>query len=424
MPPTKKRQRAERNLKRLTEQTVQKLPVKRRKQYMAWDVGTDAARGLGVLISPTGTKSYRVVFYYPGSSKPHSMHLGRVGEMTLAEARERANAARKRAREGLDPKADDVSKSADFKSAVEDYVRDFQIGKKSNATALECQRILLKACAEWHHRPVGTIRAQEIGQLMRSIRDGDGNGTKPRRYQANKVFGLLRTFFAWCTKPDVGKIKTSPMVGLDKPFDGEKSRERSFNDDELKAIWRAANKLGGVEGRFLKALLLTGKRKGALSRMKWEHVNAAWFWEPPASESTKNKHLLPVPLSALTQSVIGKRQSQGYVFPGPTEHTHYIDDGVLHRKVRRESKIADFFPHALRHTAETKLAGLRIPPHIRDLLFDHQRKYERERGSGARYDHHTYGDEMREAIEKWAGYVADLVQPKLVSTRGNPTMRE
>jgi len=76
----------------------------------------------------------------------------------------------------------------------------------------------------------------------------------------------------------------------------------SFNDDEIKAIWRAGNKLGGVEGRFLKALLLTGKRKGALSRMKWEHINTDWFWLPPASESNKNKRLLPVPLSKLRVS--------------------------------------------------------------------------------------------------------------------------
>ena len=224
----------------------------------------------------------------------------------------------------------------------------------------------------------------------------------------------MRTFFDWCAKPEIGKIKTSPMIGLKKPFDKERPRERSFNDDEIVKIWRAANKIGGVEGRFVQALLLTGKRKGALSRMRWEHINAAWFWDPPSSESTKNKRLLPVPLSALTQSVIGKRQPNGYVFPGPTEHTHYQDDGSLRKQVRRESGIADFFPHALRHTVETKLAELRVPPHIRDLLFDHQP----QRGSGARYDHHAYGDEMRESIEAWAGYVANLVQPKLVERQG------
>jgi integrase len=407
--PSSRKKRRPRNLKRLSEDSVLKLPAKRR-QYLAWDTGTHAARGLGVLISPSGTRSYRVVYYFPGSSKPHSMHLGRVGEMTLTDARKQAAQARAKAREGIDPKASDVSKSDAFKSAVEDYVRHWQIGKRGNATADEVKRILLKACAEWEQRPVATIRPQEIDTLLCAIRDGDDNGSKPRPYLSNRVHALLRTFFAWCTKPAIGKLKTSPMIGLDKPFDGEKPRERSFNDAEIKAIWRAANKLGGVEGRFLQALLLTGKRKGALSRMKWEHINATWFWEPPAAESTKNKRLLPVPLATLTQSVIGKRQSQGYVFPGPVEGTHYSDEGVLHTKVKRESKIADFFPHALRHTAETKLAELRVLPHIRDLLFDHQPM----RGSGARYDHHEYGDEMREAIEKWAAYVADLVQPKLV----------
>ena len=51
-------------------------------------------------------------------------------------------------------------------------------------------------------------------------------------------------------------------------------------------------------------------------------------------------------------------------------------------RVRSESGIADFYPHALRHTAETRLAELRVAPHIRDLLFDHRSA----RGAGAGYD--------------------------------------
>jgi integrase len=55
----------------------------------------------------------------------------------------------------------------------------------------------------------------------------------------------------------------------------------------------------------------------------------------------------------------------------------------------------DFFLHACRHTVETRMAELRIPPHIRDLILDHAPA----RGSGAGYDHYTYRDEMREALE-------------------------
>jgi integrase len=403
---TTRKKRRERNRKRFDEENVLRLPVKRR-QYMVWDAGTNAVRGLGILVSPTGTRSYRVVYYFTGSPKPHSMHLGRVGEVTLDEARFRANEARTKSRKGIDPKGADSTRSADFKSAVEDYIRHHQIGKRGNATALECQRVLLKSCADWHHRPVATIRAQEIDKLLCSIRDGDGKGTKGRPYLANKLHSQLRTFFTWCANPTRVKVKTSPMIGIEKPFDKEQSRERFFNNNEITAIWRAAGVISGVEERFLKLLVLTGKRKGALAAMRWEHIDDTWFWKPPKSTSA-NKRLHPAPLSSFAQRVIGRRQTQGYVFPGPVEGTHFIDSNILRRMVRGESGIADFFPHALRHTVETRMAELRIAPHIRDLLFDHQSG----RGAGAGYDHHAYGDEMREAIEVWSKYVEGLVSPE------------
>ena len=69
------------NRKHFTETNVLKLPPKKGRQYLVWDQGTGAARGLAILVSPTGTASYRTVFYFKGSPKPHWMHLGRVGEI-------------------------------------------------------------------------------------------------------------------------------------------------------------------------------------------------------------------------------------------------------------------------------------------------------------------------------------------------------
>jgi integrase len=404
------RKRRKRNRKQLTEESVLKLPTKRR-QYMAWDTGTHAARGLGVLVSPTGTRSYRVVYRFPHTTKLHGMGLGRVGEIDLETARERAIEARRKASNGIDPKGDDVSASDKFEDAVKDYVRRHLIGKRGNVTALEVQRAILKACDAWRERPVATITGREIGNLLDKIRDGDAdNGVKGRPYMANRIRSYLLTFFTWCVGPSIGKVKASPMVGIEKPFDKETPRDRWFKDEEIVTLWRAANKIGGVAGRFLRVLLLMGKRKGALSRMKWEHIDENWFWKPPTSESKENKKVLEAPLSSLVQRELGKRQAGGYVFPGPVEATSY-DPMTLHHLVRRVSGIADFYPHALRHTAETKLAELRVPPHIRDLLFDHAPK----RGTGARYDHHTYDDEMREATEAWAAYVRKLIGPKLAA---------
>src|SRR6516225_4281617 len=83
------RQRKPANRKQLTVDKIRKLVPKKDKQYLVWDSGTDGQRGLCVLVSPKGAKSFRCCFYFDGSWKPHFMHLGRVDEgMTLEEARE------------------------------------------------------------------------------------------------------------------------------------------------------------------------------------------------------------------------------------------------------------------------------------------------------------------------------------------------
>src|SRR5262245_34083720 len=90
---THERKRKAANHVYFSDAVIAKLRPKRN-QFLVWDRwvegrerGPDPARGLAVLVSPSGTKSFRCVFYFPGDSKPHWKHLGRVGVMTLADAR-------------------------------------------------------------------------------------------------------------------------------------------------------------------------------------------------------------------------------------------------------------------------------------------------------------------------------------------------
>src|ERR1700693_5522530 len=83
-----------------------------RKQYVVWDAGNgrgagEVARGLHILISPMGAKSYRSIFYFNSNPKAYPRHLGRVGEMPLTEARElcRQDRANARKEPPLDPRA-------------------------------------------------------------------------------------------------------------------------------------------------------------------------------------------------------------------------------------------------------------------------------------------------------------------------------
>jgi hypothetical protein len=218
-----------RNHKVFNEENVLKLPI-RRKQYVIWDRGRgrgagDCAIGLGILVSMGGVRSYRSTFYFPGSPKSHSRHLGRVGEMTLEEARELCRQDRGKARKGIDPRQDDPGKSDTYKACVDDYVERYQIAEQKNVNAEESRRTLLKDCEEWWNRPVATIRNTEIQRLLEHVRDGDEDH-KARPYQANLLHARLRTFFMWCSKPQIGKVQVSPMLGLDKPTKQTNRRQR------------------------------------------------------------------------------------------------------------------------------------------------------------------------------------------------------
>ena len=79
----------------------------------------------------------------------------------------------------------------------------------------------------------------------------------------------------------------------------------------------------------------------------------------------------------------------------------------LAREVRQHIGVADFLWHGIKHIVESKLAELRVPPHIRDMLLDHSA----QRGAGKGYDHFEYLDERRAALEQWCAHIESLVQP-------------
>ena len=136
--------------------------------------------------------------------------------------------------------------------------------------------------------------------------------------------------------------------------------------------------------------------------MRWGAISEAWDWMPPPGK--KNKRLHPLPLPKLAQRVlIGLKPKDAK----PDDLVFSSINWRLQSRVKRLSGIEDFFPHAIRHTVETKLAELRVPPHVRDLLLDHAST----RGSGGDYDHWDYRDEKLAAMKLWADYIERLVVP-------------
>ena len=149
-----------------------------------------------MLVNPTGTKTYFVNYKFPGSKKLYYKKLGRVGEITLEEARTAALETRRLANQNKDPKADDPNKSDSFETAFKAYIKEEQQGRKQNTSALETQSMVLNRCAGWKNDPVAPISHRAIDKLLAAIRDGNSEKeSKPRPYAAVRIYAHLRDFF-------------------------------------------------------------------------------------------------------------------------------------------------------------------------------------------------------------------------------------
>ena len=403
---------------KLTDAAIQRIKKPPTGQVDHFDAGYP---GLALRVSYGGRKTFVHFYRHPATGKLRRRNIGAYPAKSLKDAHEAYRDDRGMLDRGLDPieeregvRAANVAKRRDaqtYKEAVEDYYVRFQVGERGNTTADEVKRALLKEGAEWHNRAVASITAREIRRRLEEIRDGDqGGGIKARPYLANRFHAYLSRFFAWCAEPGIELVEGSPIAGIKKPWDGEETRSRAFTDDEIRALWNSADTLGAYAGGFLRVLMLTGKRKNALAAMRRDEIDDDGVWTPPqdARRRRRNKRAHVVPLARAAQDIVdGLDEVEGneHVFIGRRTGGHLDPGTPLQTAIKEASGVDDFFFHAVRHTVETRLAELRVQPHIRDLLLDHAW----QRGAGAGLDHHDYLPEMRSAMEAWADKLREIV---------------
>lgn len=365
------------------------------------------ARGLQYVPSRK-TKGQGAFYYrYQISGVRKKLRVGGYPGTSIKQARKAARDARESVAAGMDPAAERRAKKAQaaadalpetYGEVVEDFVSKYHKAERQNVHWREPRRVLLKEGKAWLKRPVASIAKRDILHVL------DGIMERGKPYQANRTFAAMRTFFRWCLRRDI--IELDPMAALVRPFANERPRERVFSDDEVRAIWRAADQLLQSQGAFIKIALLTGKRRSALAAMRHDEiVDGTW---KPRGNGARNKRTHVTPLPALAQRVVAglpKIERNPYVFVGHRHGKPINPTTDLMNKVRKLTGIKDYQLHAHRHTVETRLAALGVQPHIRDLVLDHVP----QRGAGAGYDHYSYAQEMRDAMEVWAGEVERIV---------------
>lgn len=105
----------------LTEPYIRNLKAARPGQRFA--VADAQVPGLKVRVTDKGAKSFILWRRYPGAKNSAAARsLGKVGELTLADARKKAQAWLALLAQGKDPSVEDAASATTFGAAVEDYL--------------------------------------------------------------------------------------------------------------------------------------------------------------------------------------------------------------------------------------------------------------------------------------------------------------
>ncbi len=384
--------------------------------YRKWD---NKVPGFGVKVYASSQKNQRtksfVLRYSNAAGKRRAITLGIYGPMTPTQARDRAEQLVVAIREGADPLADKkarrlavASDDSTFQQVVDQFIERY--AKPRQRSWAETKRILEVNCARWLDRSIGSITQAEVQDLLDEFLAA-GHPSKAR-----VTHSWLKTFFGWAYRRGILEHSVVDRVEIHIET---KVRVRTYSDDEIKSVWKAANELEGVEGGFVKLILLLGVRKSELAGMKrieFDDPANPTVWTVPHErvkirKSATVKRAYNVPLPPLAQRIIKSlpRFDNELLFPGEMGKA-LVPGMALRRKIWKLSGVDDWGYHACRHTISTWLENEGHSEYERGLVLNHSAY-----GVTAGYSHGYPTELKRQLLEKWADHVAGVVQPKGVA---------
>lgn len=250
----------------LTDLTLQKLQPLEGRQIETWGAKIP---GFGVCVSPSGTKSFVLVYRHGGRAR--RMTLGRFPILGLAEARKLAHKALSQLAGGTDPIADkEAHRQRDsnwFPAVLDEFIRLHCARHNRANTAKETERLLrTEFLPKWRKRDVRSITKVDINWSIDGILERGSPGA------AQHAFAAVRKFFNWCVER--GLLEVSPCMGMKNPTK-PKSRDWVLSDEELRLVWRAATQVGYPVGPITQLLILTGQRRGEVAGMRWPDLDLA-----------------------------------------------------------------------------------------------------------------------------------------------------
>jgi integrase len=412
-------------------------------------------KGTGMFVRVTGRDRRPVAFvrFSLGIGRSAKRVERKIGEISTAypleAARRRALELRTAGREGKDLVAETMAaqerKKQDEQLAVERMVpvvaRAWLDHLDDNEKRWTEPRRIMESdvIPAWKDRRIEAIMKADVRALVEKITKRAKNSGKPGATgaQGGKVLATVKRWFEWCIDQDF--VAANPCRRL-KPEVRDGQCQRVLEDHEIRAFWRAADRMGYPFGICAQLLLLTAQRRSMVSQSTSREFDFETHrrWNIPKEHTKKVKqlkpHLVPVTdwMQALFERAMGESPAKKLLFStngessisGWSKYKRKLNKKML-KELQREAKATGADPravklvrwtlHDLRRSAATKMVRkpLGIEPKIIDLILHHMPAEISE--LRAIYMLEKNEDEMREALESWGAELRRILAagPKL-----------
>jgi integrase len=431
---------------KLTDRTIVQMKLAESRR----EVPDGGCPGLYLVIHPSGAKAWALRFRSPvdldedRQRKAKKLTLGplandatddepQIGRpLSLSQARVLATGALEQVRRGIDPtherrtekaasRDEAISRSVNtVDAAIVEFLARYRGPKKrglrDSTRHLTAYYLGLKPDPEnpggwvktgggvlkrWSGRPLVSITQHDVRALVEAIDDGGAP------VSANRTLTTLKTLFKFYVKR--GLLAVSPAELVDAPA-AEESRDRTLTDDEIKAVWKAADVAAYPFGRLVQTLLLTGARRDELREAPWAEFDLdGAMWTLPA-DRTKNGREHSIPLSdTAVQILTGMPRIKGGLLFTTSGDTPFSGLSKAKRRLDEASGVQGWTLHDLRRTAATGMADkCGVAPHVIEAALNHI-SGDAKRGVAGIYNRAKYADEIRKALQAWADYLDGLV---------------
>jgi integrase len=355
-------------------------------------------RGHYVRVQPSGAKSFVAVTRTPDGKQVWTT-IGSCDRLNIAQAREQARSVIERVRAGL-PAVE--AKGATFATVADNWIKR-HVERNGVRTRYEIRRLLDRhILPAWRDREFAAIRRSDIAALLDKVEDDHG------ARQADYCLTIVRSIMNWYA---VRNDDYNPPIvrGMRRQSPHAQARARILTDDELRAIWRAAEE-SGVFGAFIRIALLTAQRRGKVLGMRWADISDDGEWTiPKAPREKKTAGVLVLPEAAL--AIIRGLPQMGdnaYVFAGR-------GDGPINGLSKCKARLDRLLPagtpawtvHDLRRTARSLMSRAGVRPDVAERLLGHALV-----GIEGVYDRHSYKDEKADALERLAALIDVIANPR------------